>query len=41
MYTILIGCPICGGQIEHVASHERGKKKVCLDVDQSYMACYE
>jgi hypothetical protein len=26
--------------VKHVALHERGMKKVCLDVDQSYMACY-
>jgi hypothetical protein len=26
---------------KQVALHERGRKKVCLDVEQSYMACYE
>jgi hypothetical protein len=25
---------------KHVALYERGRKKVCLDVEQSYMACY-
>jgi hypothetical protein len=41
---ILSGCSISGGKWlaagKHVALHERGRKKVCLDVEQSYMACY-
>jgi hypothetical protein len=31
----MIGCPICEGGV--IDSQERGRKKVCLDVDQSYM----
>jgi hypothetical protein len=40
-----LGAQFVGGKwldiVEHIASHERGRKKVCLNVDQSYMACYE
>jgi hypothetical protein len=39
-----LGAQFVGGKwldvVEHVALQERGRKKICLDVDQSYMACY-